>query len=215
MTPGATRVLIVEDHSILTQALDLTLRLEGMEPHVASALDEDAILEEARHLRPDVVLLDLNLGAGRSGVAMIRPLVASGARVLVLTGSSDQGLHGAAVDAGAAAVLHKGESLEQLCQGIRDIVDGRAAMRPARRDELLAHGRERLALRARLDTLSAREREVLAALQGGMSAETIASEWHLSLSTVRSHIRSILRKLDVPSQIAAVAAAYRAESFST
>jgi two-component system nitrate/nitrite response regulator NarL len=209
--PRATRVLIVEDHSILTQTLHLTLRLEGMEPYVAAGLDDATVLDEARRVRPDVVLLDLNLGTGRNAVAMISPLVASGARVLVLTGSSDQGLYGAALDAGAAAILHKGESLEQLCQGIRDVVNGGAPMRPSRRDELLARGRERLALQACMDTLSPREREVLAALMEGTSAETIASSWHVSVATVRSHIRSILHKLNVPSQLAAVAIAHQVE----
>src|SRR4051794_35692487 len=101
MRPIPTRVLIVEDHSILTQSLSLTLRLEGMEPHVAENLDESAVVATARRLRPHLVLLDLHLGAGRNAVSMIPPLIAVGTRVLVLTGSTDEGLHGAALDAGA------------------------------------------------------------------------------------------------------------------
>ena len=108
------------------------------------------------------------------------------------------------------SVLHKGESLDQLCQNIRDVVDGHIVMRPARRDELLQHGRRRSAVEAKLRSLSPRESEVLGALIEGMSAETIASEQFVSFGTVRSHIRSILRKLGVPSQLAAVAAARRA-----
>jgi len=201
--------LIVEDHAILRQSLCLGLRLEGMEPHVASTLDERSVLAEARRLRPHVVLLDLHLGGEGDALPMIGLLTARGIHVLVLTGSTDEGLHGTALDAGAASVLHKGESLDKLFQNIRDVVDGQIVMRPARRDELLQHGRRRRALEAKLRTLSPRETEVLDALIEGRSAETIASEQFVSLGTVRSHIRSILRKLGVKSQLAAVAAARR------
>ena len=206
----ATRVLIVEDHAILTQSLSLGLRLEGMEPHVASRLDERSVLAEARRLRPHLVLLDLHLGGEGDALPMIGLLTAKGIQVLVLTGSTDEGLHGTALDAGAVSVLHKGESLDELFQNIRDVVDGHIVMRPARRDELLQHGRRRSAVDAKLRSLSPRENEVLGALIEGTSAETIASEQFVSLGTVRSHIRSILRKLGVKSQLAAVAAARRA-----
>jgi len=212
-TPGlragqrVTRVLIVEDHAILTQSLSLGLRLEGMEPYVAARLDERSVLAEARRLRPHLVLLDLHLGGEGDALPMIGALTASGIQVLVLTGSTDEGVHGTALDAGAVSVLHKGESLDKLFQNIRDVVDGHMVMRPARRDELLQHGRRRSAIEAKLRSLSPRETEVLGALIEGRSAETIASEQFVSLGTVRSHIRSILRKLGVTSQLAAVAAA--------
>ena len=199
--------MIVEDHAILTQSLSLGLRLEGMEPYVAARLDERSVLAEARRLRPHLVLLDLHLGGEGDALPMIGALTASGIQVLVLTGSTDEGVHGTALDAGAVSVLHKGESLDKLFQNIRDVVDGHMVMRPARRDELLQHGRRRSAIEAKLRSLSPRETEVLGALIEGRSAETIASEQFVSLGTVRSHIRSILRKLGVTSQLAAVAAA--------
>jgi two-component system, NarL family, nitrate/nitrite response regulator NarL len=204
-----TRVLIVEDHAILSQSLSLSLRLEGMEPHHASGLDARSVLADARRVQPHLVLLDLHLG-GEDALPMIGPLAAKGIQVLILTGSTDEALHGAALDAGAVSILHKGESLDQLCQSIRDVVDGHTVMRPARRDELLRSGRRRGVLEAKLRTLSPREGDVLGALIEGMSAETIASEQFVSVGTTRSHIRSILRKLDVTSQLGAVAAARRA-----
>jgi DNA-binding NarL/FixJ family response regulator len=211
MSAGAdpTRVLIVEDHSILTQSLSLTLRLEGMEPYVAESLDDHAVVAAARRLRPHLVLLDLHLGTGANAVPMIPPLLAAGTRVLVLTGSTDEGLHGAALDAGAVSILHKGESLEQLCRHIHDVVDGHSVMRPAERDQLLGYGRRRIALESKLRSLSAREGDVLAALMDGKAAEAIADEQFVAIGTVRSHIRAILRKLDVTSQLAAVAEARR------
>ena len=99
--------------------------------------------------------------------------------------------------------------MDKLFENIRDVVDGHIVMRPARRDELLQHARRRHTVDAKLRSLSPRETEVLDALFEGTSAETIASEQFVSLGTVRSHIRSILRKLGVQSQLAAVAAARR------
>lgn len=206
----ATRVLIVEDHSILTQSLALTLRVEGMEPHVAPSLDAETVLAEADRLEADVVLLDLHLGHGQTSVPMIAPLVARGSRVLVLTGSVDEGLQGSALDAGATAIMLKGDSLEQLCQGINDVVTGHSMMRPAERDQLIEQGRRRNEAEARVDLLSSREREVLSALAEGQSAEAIAEGQFVALGTIRSQIRSILRKLGVNSQLAAVAEARRA-----
>ena len=93
--------MIVEDHTILTQSLSLGLGLEGMEPHVASRLDERSVSAEARRLRPHLVLLDLHLGGEGDALPMISLLTAKGIRVLVLTGSTDEGLHGTTLDAGA------------------------------------------------------------------------------------------------------------------
>jgi DNA-binding NarL/FixJ family response regulator len=202
-----TRVLIVEDHSMFTQSLSLMLRLEGMEPHIAVDLDDAAILEQAEHLRPDVVVLDLHLGEGHTSLSMVKPLSGLGTRVLVLTGSADESLQGAALAAGAVTVLEKGDRLETLYQGIRDVVEGRVAIRPSRRDELMTRGRQRLAVEARLSTLTAREGDVLVALVHGRSAATVASQLCVSVKTVRTHIESILRKLAVNSQLAAVALA--------
>ncbi|HEX9467358.1 MAG TPA: response regulator transcription factor [Acidimicrobiia bacterium] len=208
--PETKRVLIVEDHSILTQSLALTFRLEGMEPHVAEDLTDAAVIADVRRLHPDLVLLDLYLGGGRDSLSMIPPLRALEIPVLVLTGSADEGLQGAALDAGAAAVLLKGDSLERLCAAIHDVIDGYVTMRPARRDELVALGRRRRRLQDRVNRLSKREAEVLVALADGHTAEMIAARQFVSLGTVRTHVRSILRKLEVNSQLAAVATARQA-----
>jgi DNA-binding NarL/FixJ family response regulator len=204
------RVLVVEDHAVLTHSLCLALRVDGHEPHVASGLDDRAVLAEAYAFEADVVLLDLQLGDGRTSIPMIGPLVSAGHRVLVLTGASDEALHGAALDAGADGVVTKGESLEHLSATIRDLADGHRVMRPARREELIERSRRRREITDRLATLSPKEAEVLQALTEGLPADAIAERLFVSLGTVRSHIRAVLRKLDVTSQLAAVALARKA-----
>jgi two-component system, NarL family, nitrate/nitrite response regulator NarL len=198
------RVLIVEDHAVLTHALCLALRVDGIEPMVSSALDERTVLAEAELVEADVVLLDLHLGDGQLSISMIDGLVAAGRRVLVLTGAADESLHGAALDAGAEGVVLKGESLEHLSATILDLARGHTVMRPARRDELIEQARSRQQLADRFESLSPRERDVLHALCDGFSAEAIAARQFVSVGTVRSHIQAVLRKLGVSSQLAAV-----------
>ena len=214
--PGAApatakaRVLIVEDHDVLTHCLSLTLRMEGIEPVIPPSLDDDAVLDLTREISPDVVLLDLNLGNGRTSISLVAPLVALGTRVMVLTGSPDEGLQGAALAEGAHSVFLKHGSLEDLCHTITDLARGQAVLRPADRDQLIAQAALRADAVDKVARLSNREREVLAALVEGQSAETIAQQQFVALGTIRSHIRAILRKLEVSSQLAAVAVARRA-----
>jgi DNA-binding NarL/FixJ family response regulator len=210
-SPAAhARVLIVEDHEVLTHCLSLTLRMEGIEPIVPTSLDDDVVLATTRELHPDVVLLDLNLGSGRTSISLVAPLVELGARVMVLTGSPDEGLQGAALAAGAHGVFLKHGSLEDLCRTITELTAGEAVLRPADRDQLIAAAQLRADAVDKVSRLSHREREVLAALVEGQSAETISANQFVALGTIRSHIRAILRKLEVSSQLAAVAVARRA-----
>ncbi|MFN8027668.1 MAG: response regulator transcription factor [Acidimicrobiia bacterium] len=204
------RVLIVEDHDVLAHCLSLTLRMEGIEPVVPPTLDDTVVLELTKEMSPDVVLLDLNLGNGRTAIPLVAPLVALGARVMVLTGSPDEGLQGAALAEGAHGVFLKHGSLEELCHTITELTDGQAVLRPAERDQLIAQAALRADAVAKVERLSNREREVLTALVEGQSAETIAQQQFVALGTIRSHIRAILRKLEVSSQLAAVAVARRA-----
>lgn len=206
----ALRVLVVEDHAVLTHSLCLALRVDGHEPLVASGLDDRAVLSDADTCEADVVLLDLHLGDGRTSIPMIGPLVTAGHHVLVLTGADDEALHGAELDAGADGVVTKGETLEHLSATILDLAAGHSVIRPARRHELIERSRRRRETAERLATLSPKEREVLQALTDGLPAEAIADQQFVSLATARSHIRSILRKLGVSSQLAAVATARKA-----
>lgn len=207
---SGVRVLIVDDHDVFTECLSITLRMEGLEPVVPPSLDEAVVIELAREASPDVVLLDLDLGGGRTAIPLVAPLAALGARVMVLTGSPDEGLQGAALTEGAYGVFVKHGSLEDLCRTIASLTEGQAVLRPAARDQLIAQAAQRADAVAKVERLSHREREVLDALVDGQPAEAIAQQQFVALGTVRSHIRAILRKLEVSSQLAAVAVVRRA-----
>lgn len=114
----------------------------------------------------------------------------------------------AAVRAGATSVVDQDLPILDLLTAVQRGLSP-SGVRTAQRDALLAGLRGRLRLRDRLDQLTPREQVVLAELATGRSAAEIARREHVSLTTVRSHIRSILLKLDVSSQLAAVAAGRR------
>lgn len=206
------RVLLVEDHAIIKQALALALQRVGMVVETAPDLAPDAVLALAAHFRPDIALLDLYLGEADS-LPMIRPLRELGAGVVVLTGTTDPRALGECLEEGALGVIPKSESLDRLALAITDAVSGTAVMRPADRDALLNAARDGRAAdeerQAPFARLSTKERQILGHLMWGRSAEDIARMEYVSLATVRSQIRSILQKLGVNSQLAAVALAQR------
>lgn len=208
------RILLVEDHAVLAQSLLLGLRAEG---HTAEAVDDptpERALDRARAFGPDLVLLDLDLGTEHSGLDLIGPLRELGARVLVVTGTHNRASLGASLESGAEAVFRKEDPFDRLLEAIAAVGRGEEAMPVTRREELLREMRDLRAARREVEEVFARltEREaaVLAGLVAGHSADAIAADHHVSLATVRTQIRGILTKLDVSSQLAAVAMAREA-----
>ena len=213
VTPA--RVLIVEDHELLAQSVGLALVGEGCLVRLSTLRGMDDVLQEADEHRPDVVLLDLDLGGELGdGAGLIAPLRSRGAQVVVVTGTTSLHRHGLCLEQGAAGVLPKTTPFLELVAAVQGAAQGRSLVRDDRRQDLLATLRRwRTAERDRLapfERLTPRERQVLGCLLDGLSAERIAQDWVVSEATVRSQIRGVLTKLDVSSQLAAVAAARHA-----
>ena len=209
------RLLIVDDHRLLTQALALALRLEGFEDvAVAEHFTTKGVLDAAEKAKADAVLLDLHLGGSASGVALIAPLVAWGAQVLVLTAEQAPHLLAECLEAGATGLFDKAQPFDNLAHLIRDAAHGRTVLEPAARDDLVAALRQHRARETvRLDVfsrLTPRESDVLRLLLDGLTADEIAAVQSVTISTARGHIRLILQKLGVNSQLAAVVLAHRA-----
>jgi DNA-binding NarL/FixJ family response regulator len=120
----------------------------------------------------------------------------------------------ACIEAGASGVVSTGRSTDNMVAAVRQAVAGRRVITPRDEADLLVELREhRRTTEKRLNqfaTLSARESDVLGAMMQGMSAAAIAERSYVSVATIRSQIKAILRKLGVNSQLAAVAMAYRA-----
>lgn len=217
-TEGPSRVLIVEDHAMLAQGLGLVLRSEGYEIATAAA-DQISTLESvlgmAVDFRPDVVLLDLHLGPylGDS-TPLIQPLGSLGSTVIVVSGEEDPVALAMCIEAGAATVVDKGQQIDHVVSLVGRALSGESLLTHRRREELTAaltqyrrSEEERLRPFARL---TPREREVLGHLMEGRSPQTVAAASYVSIATIRSQIRAILLKLQVVSQMEAVAMARRA-----
>lgn len=212
------RVLIVEDHELLTQLLIGAFQDVGIDDVTAARPDEmgmDALLDLTRRIRPDVVLLDLDLGSAGTGMRHIGPLMAAGSTVLILSANDDPAVLGECLEAGAAGILSKIEPFETLAAKVRRAAHGGATISVTTREALLAdlrrHRRTERGARQPFEGLTGRERVVLAGLVRGTTAEQIAAQEHVTLATVRSQIRGVLRKLGVNSQLLAVAMAHDAD----
>ncbi|MEU5260941.1 response regulator [Amycolatopsis sp. NPDC021455] len=201
-------VVVIDDHPLVSTALVVALRAERVDAARIPVTDRAGILAEVRKHPPGLALLDLDLG-DTSGLELIDPLRDGGWAVLVVTACQDRRPIAAAVARGAIGWVGKREPFERLVAVVADAADGREVLAPAVRDELVrlhlsAHLRHEQ-LRQGLARLSARERLVLTRLAAGHAAADVAAEFAVSLTTVRAQIRSILAKLDVRSQLAAVA----------
>ena len=205
-------VLIVEDHELLAQSLAFALQAEGLTAETFKPDGVAQVLRKADELQPSVVLLDLELGGSiGSSLPLIAPLVERGAQVMMVTGVSDRVRLAECLEAGATGLLNKSTPFDQLVTAIQEVAELGSLIGPAQRQELLSELRRQRAVDherfAPFERLTAREQQVLAGLMEGKSAEAIAEEAFVSLATVRSQIRAVLLKLDVNSQLAAVALA--------
>jgi len=208
------RVLIVDDQRLLADSLCLALRLEGLEPVVAPVTNRNDLMELVRADPPALVLLDLALGdALGDGVDLVAPCVEAGSRVLVLSGTTDTMWVAAALEQGACAAIDKGIPFDQLLTRVLQAAHGEPVLRSAERQRLLDQLRSHRASRARdlapYERLTPREQQVLRALGRGLTVSRIAEGWVVSEATVRSQVHAVLCKLDVRSQLEAVAAASR------
>ncbi|SKA11478.1 two component transcriptional regulator, LuxR family [Marinactinospora thermotolerans DSM 45154] len=213
-TVSASRVLIVDDHELLSTTMELALRAQGITAFRPRSLDPDSVRAAAADGPAGLLLLDLDLGSGADGVPvdgmlMAEDLRAEGWIVLILTGTTEKTRIAAAIAAGAVGWISKSAPFPDLVRMIVDAVAGRPVISAQEREHLLdIHRRARTHRRTGrelLGRLTAREREVLNELVAGRRAAVIARDSVVSIATVRSQIRSILTKLEVSSQLEAVA----------
>jgi DNA-binding NarL/FixJ family response regulator len=199
------RTLVVDDHPLTRTALVGLLEQHGF-PVVGEAGDGEEAIGRARELQPDLVLLDLTM-PGLGGLEALPRLraAAPGCEVVVLTASGTEENLLAAIRAGAAGYLLKTESPERIAEFLDGVAHGEAALSGAVARRLLERVREG----GRWDSgvpesvareLSAREVEVLVLLDEHLRTDEIAARLFISEHTVRSHVKSLLRKLNVSSR---------------
>lgn len=203
------RVLIVDDHKLFAEAIRSTLSREGIEV-VDIAMTADEALASVRQDPPDLVLMDIGL-PDQSGLVVGARILEEcpQTRVVVLSALDDPWLVQEAVRAGFHGYLTKDTKVTQFVESLRAVAEGEvvlgariarpaAGLRPRDREaELLAR------------QLTPREREVLEMLTQGATGQDIADSMSITANTVRTHVQSILAKLQVHSRLEAAAFAVR------
>ncbi|MCW2772560.1 MAG: LuxR family transcriptional regulator [Nocardioides sp.] len=209
---GAARLAILDDHLLFAESLELAFTLEGYDvrriavPESGGSLS--AIGTAITRQRPQIVLLDLDLGRWGSGVQLISRLSDAGISVVVVTGTLDEGVLGQCLFLGAHAVLLKSQSLQEMLSVVGRVRLGLEATPPGERAAAIRQWQTRRVelevLHRRLARLTRREGEVLDLVFRGQTVHEIAASGGVSEATVRTQVKSILAKLEVTSQIAAI-----------
>jgi two-component system nitrate/nitrite response regulator NarL len=211
MLDDAQTILVIDDHPLMRKGILQLIALEDSLRLVGEAGDGQHGLELARRLRPDLILLDLNM-RGLSGLDTLKALKATDldVRVIILTVSDSEEDVVAALRAGADGYLLKDMEPEDVLNSLRAAAQGRMAL-GERIAEILADAlrheiRPKPAVGARL---TEREREILARIAVGHSNKLIARELKITEGTVKVHVKHLLRKLDLGSRVEAAVWAVR------
>ncbi len=188
------RVLIVDDHAVVRQGLRMLLDAKNHIEIVGEAADGESAVQMAKTLQPDVILMDL-LMPTMSGVEAIEHIQASSAKtgILALTSSLEEQLVKRALQAGAQGYILKASRASDLVQAIEDVAEGKTSLDPAAAQVLM----KQVTNRDPVEELTARERDVFDALARGKTNPEISSSLHITEATVRTHIASILDKLEL------------------
>jgi DNA-binding NarL/FixJ family response regulator len=211
------RVLLADDQALVRSGFRLIIETREDLEVVGEAADGVEAIELARHARPDVILMDVRM-PNLDGVEATRRLAASGspARVLILTTFDLDEYVYEAIRAGASGFLLKDVQPAQLVEAIRVVAAGEALLAPTVTRRLLDHFADALPSTQpkppppELARLTERELEILKLLAGGLSNAELAELLFLSETTVKTHISSVLRKLDLRDRVQAVVLAYEA-----
>jgi DNA-binding NarL/FixJ family response regulator len=212
--PSPIRVLLVDDHQLLTDAL---AGLLGREPDIEVTGIASTVREAKRAAREpmDVVLMDYALPDG-TGVEATRAIKTRwpSVRVIMLTAITDDETVLEAIRAGADGYLTKDRASEEVVSAVRAAHTGEILLPRAVVYEIaerVALSRRRQMVRRPVEQLTPRELEVLAALAEGLSSREICERMYIAQNTLRTHVQNIMNKLRVHSKLEAVAFALRHE----
>ncbi len=203
MSAAPIRLLLADDHPIVRAGLRAVLDTEPGFAVTGEAATAERAVELASSGAFDVVLMDLQFGAGMHGAEATAAITArpGAPRVLVLTTYDTDADILAAVEAGAAGYLLKDAPPEELAAAVRTAASGQSALAPAVAHRLMDR------MRTPAEALTRRELEVLQLVGDGLSNQQISKQLFLSQATVKSHLVHIYAKLGVDSRTSAVAAA--------
>jgi DNA-binding NarL/FixJ family response regulator len=201
-SPSPTRVLIVEDHQVVADGLAALLNDQPDMTVIGTAASVSDSIARSVETSPDVVLMDFRLidGTGADAAAGIRQ-VRPETKLIFLTREDSDAARFAALESGASAFIHKSRAAAEVVDAIRIVAGGGTLITPRTIATLLNKRRE---MDSQLESLTAREKEVLRLMAEGISSRDIGSRLGISYTTVRTHIRSLGSKLGVHSKLEAI-----------
>lgn len=207
-TQQEPHIALVDDHALIVETLTRALLRVGIRCTPVTPKPREELLAALLKIQPTVALLDLDLGVHGDSTSLITTLTEAGIRVVVLTGQTDRRRLGTAFRRGAVRIVPKSSGFDNLVETIRTVTVTNAIRPDPSAAELLkelAVEQARAASeRNAFDQLTDREKEVLTALAHGLTVRDIANRWYVAETTVRSHVRAVLQKLDSRSQLQAV-----------
>ena len=211
------RVLICEDQELVRAGYVMVFGAQSDMEVVGEAADGPAAVEAATRLRPDVVVMDIQMPL-MDGIEVTRRIAGPDApeppKVLIVTTFNVDEYVYRALRAGASGFLLKDAPLAELVEGVRAVTRGESLLSPVVTTTLIGRFADRIRPVAPsgpspVDALSRREREVLQLIAVGLSNAEIADEMTLSLETIKTYVSRILTKLDLRDRVQAVVLAYR------
>lgn len=202
----ATRIVMVEDHTLVRQSLIKTVAAEGFDVVGDAGRGDDAI-RLIGELRPDVVVLDVGLPGGDGlDVASAIRRVSPATRVIFLSMHDDDATVRRAIGLGADGYVLKSASTDDLLRALRAVADGGSYLSPAIARRILELAGRDPAPGSRL---TERELEILHLLVEGLRPAQVAARLYLSVKTVKNHLTNVYTKMGVETGAQAVAEAYR------
>ncbi|MDM5153436.1 response regulator transcription factor [Bacillus sp. DX1.1] len=204
------KILEVDDHAFLRDAIRSILELESDIRVVGEAVSGDEVLEKVEECRPDCILMDINL-PGKNGIeatSLVKKQYPT-CRVLVLTMYEHDEYLMDALQAGADGYLLKDSSSEQVVAAIRMLYQGDSVIHPRMTKKLITYHQQQMKSEPKENELTEREKEILFELVKGLSNKEIAAALYISDKTVKIHINKIFKKLNVKSRSQAVIYAVR------
>jgi DNA-binding NarL/FixJ family response regulator len=182
-------LVIADDHPLILAGIATLIESEPGFELLGQAVNAAEAIEQYERLRPDVMLVDLNMpGSGLEAIVQVRKKHADAKIVILTTYEGDENVH-RALHAGASAYLLKQAGFEEIVHCVRQVANNRRYLPPQ-----LA---EQLAQRIHASELSRRELDILAHLSAGKSNKLIARDAGIGVGTVKYHVNNILSKLNV------------------
>jgi DNA-binding NarL/FixJ family response regulator len=205
----SVRVLLVDDDDLMRAGLRAVLSSDPGIEVVGEAADGRAAVERARALRPAVVLTDVRM-PGLDGIAATRELLAAsrGSRVVMLTTFEEDEYIFGGLRAGASGFLLKRTRPEDLIAAIHTVAAGDSLLSPSVTRRVVDRMARTPVPSGAVDELTRREREVLELIATGLTNAEIARDLVIEESTVKTHVKRILQKLDLRDRVQAVILAY-------